>query len=166
MKENKKEAAFIAIYAKDFQPWLKVKDIEEESKVKKVNLVLMLNRWDGYTGFPGGLIEQGENSITGAIRETFEEIDYEILNLTSLKHITTNKLSETTVHLYAIEVSVREIFNIQKNLTNAVDYGSEIMGSNLVILNDLKNGKGFNTFKNTPMPEKVQEDLEKLRKFI
>jgi len=166
MNKNKKEAAFIAIYAKDFQPWLKVKDIEEESKVKKVNLVLMLNRWDGYTGFPGGLIELGEDNITGAIRETFEEIDYKILNSNSLKHISTNVLPEITVYLYAIEVSVIEIFNIQKNLTNAIDYGSEIMGSNLVILNDLKDNKGFFTFKKTPMPKKVLKDLEILRKLI
>jgi hypothetical protein len=59
-----------------------------------------------------------------------------------------------------------EIFNIQKNLINAIDYGSEIMGSNLVILNDLKDNKGFSTFKHTPMPNKVLEDLEILRKLI
>lgn len=61
MKKNliEQEASFIAIYAKNYQPWLKVPKINEANRTKKVDLVLMVNRWDGMVDFPCGLVEKG-----------------------------------------------------------------------------------------------------------
>jgi len=164
---SEKEASFIAIYAKNYQPWLKVPKINEENRTKKVDIVLMVNRWDGMVGFPGGLVEKGEDTKISAIRETIEEINYQV-NSDKLKFFCAHNLKEKklTTHLYGIEVSIEEIFKIQQNIFSAVDYGSEIMGSNLVILNNLHITKGFQKFIESPMPESVKEELLFIKKVI
>ena len=160
-----KKASFLAIYAKDYQPWLNVKNIPLEHRQTKVNVLLMLNRWDGLTGFPGGLIDPGEDSKEAMKREVFEEIGYKV----DLNKIDNNLLSDRTIDnnlemtLYSLEVSPTELFDIQKNMYSAKDYGSEIMGSNIVILTELNNGNCFGNFKQTPMPKFVLEDIELLR---
>ncbi|XP_049804302.1 U8 snoRNA-decapping enzyme-like isoform X2 [Schistocerca nitens] len=91
--------------------------------------VLMQMRFDGYIGFPGGLIDEGEDVITGLNRELVEEMNISPTRnlIKDENHIVShwNKSTKLVLNFYAVEVTMDELFHIEKNSVFAHDYGTE-----------------------------------------
>ncbi|KAG8312843.1 U8 snoRNA-decapping enzyme [Homalodisca vitripennis] len=90
----------------------------------------MQMRFDGNLGFPGGLVDAGEDSIKALNRELTEE-----MNLDTSKHSVSESSYVVThwsiskrlcLHFYALEVSLAELYEIEKRALLAKDYGSEV----------------------------------------
>ncbi|XP_039283937.1 U8 snoRNA-decapping enzyme-like isoform X1 [Nilaparvata lugens] len=113
--------------------------------------VLMQMRFDGYLGFPGGLVDPGEDVIHGLNRELEEE-----MNLDLSKHKVTEKdfvfsqhssSRELTLHFYALETTLPELEKIEAGVHQAKDYGSEVLGLVRVPLYTMRDGfRGFPAF--------------------
>lgn len=90
----------------------------------------MQMRFDGNLGFPGGLVDPGEDSVEALNRELTEE-----MNLDGSKHEITEACyivshwsisKRLCLHFYALEVTLSELFEIEKSALLAKDYGSEV----------------------------------------
>ncbi|XP_066992707.1 U8 snoRNA-decapping enzyme [Anabrus simplex] len=113
--------------------------------------VLMQMRFDGYIGFPGGLIDEGEDLVHGLNRELVEEInlDIEKVPVQEEHYIVShwNSKQQLSLHFYAREVSLEDFKQIEQNSLLADDYGSEVMGLLRVPLYTMGDGyRGFPTF--------------------
>lgn len=69
-----RNAAFLAIHAAA-RPY---ENYEEAPQLRGacVPMAVMMHRWDGRIGFPGGYAEEGEEPLQTALREAFEEIQF------------------------------------------------------------------------------------------
>ncbi|XP_047001221.1 U8 snoRNA-decapping enzyme-like [Schistocerca americana] len=115
--------------------------------------VLMQMRFDGYIGFPGGLIDEGEDVITGLNRELVEEMNISPTRnlIKDENHIVShwNKSTKLVLNFYAVEVTMDELFHIEKNSVFAHDYGTEVLGTLRVPLYTMGDGyRGFPNFLN------------------
>ncbi|XP_034243642.1 U8 snoRNA-decapping enzyme-like [Thrips palmi] len=125
--------------------------------------VLMQMRFDGHVGFPGGLIEDGEEPIHGLIREMDEEINFlpQKDEVNEISHVGSywNSSEKILLHFYALEVSQSRIREIERKALEAHDYGGEVMGTFRVPLYTMHDGvRGFPTFlKNSFIGNACQE---------
>lgn len=122
--------------------------------VNQRGVVLMELRFDGYLGFPGGLITRKETRTFGLNRELGEELNWRGKSFKDgpikEKHYQSthvDELKKLVLHFYAIEVNEKEINNIEKNYMSSVDLGNETFGLVRVPLYTLKDGyRGFPAF--------------------
>ncbi|XP_045166582.2 U8 snoRNA-decapping enzyme-like [Mercenaria mercenaria] len=113
--------------------------------------ILMQLRFDGLLGFPGGLVDPGEDPVTGLNREMHEEIALD-LNKHSFKdenHSVTflHEKKKLVLHFYIKEVTLEEFKGIEEKCPQAHEYGIETLGSfrpPLFTMGD--NFRGFPTF--------------------
>lgn len=88
-------------------------------------------RYDGYFGFPGGLIDNGEDFVKAVNREMAEE-----MNLDTTLHSVNNddyiishwsEKKNIALHFYKLKVTMTELIEIEKRALLAHDYGSEVI---------------------------------------
>ena len=88
-------------------------------------------RYDGYFGFPGGLIDAGEDFVTAVNREMAEE-----MNLDTTKHLVNeddhvishwSEKKNLALHFYKLKVNLTEFIEIERRALLARDYGSEVI---------------------------------------
>lgn len=91
----------------------------------------MQMRFDGYIGFPGGLVDPGEDDVTSLNRELVEEINLDLSkhSITSKDHMIShyNTKNHILLHFYAIEVTMKDLEEIEKRTHQAEDYGTEVI---------------------------------------
>lgn len=75
--ENR-DVVFLAIYCDDSKPWIDYNGLSKEDRGKNIPLVFMIVRWDGYIGFAGGKVDEGETLIQALCRESKEEINFDV----------------------------------------------------------------------------------------
>lgn len=90
----------------------------------------MQMRFDGLLGFPGGLVDPGEDPVAGLNRELHEEIDLD-LSLYSFKddhHLVTflQEKKKLVLHFYIQEVTLIQFREIEAKCTSAHEYGIEV----------------------------------------
>jgi U8 snoRNA-decapping enzyme len=124
--------------------------IPYEGATHKVPVVMMIDRWDGFVGFPGGKVEASDESLIKALRrEVFEEIglsigqDYAEKNLEPLA---TFKLGGAFIHSYALHMPYEEMKRVAANAFNSQHFGGEITGIKLTHITDYGNSQGFPQF--------------------
>lgn len=87
-------------------------------------------RYDGYFGFPGGLIDDGEDFVTAVNREMAEEmnLDTSIYSVSHDDHVISHwsEKKNLTLHFYKLKVNMPELIEIEKCALLARDYGSEV----------------------------------------
>lgn len=88
-------------------------------------------RYDGYFGFPGGLIDDDEDFINAINRELSEEMNLNtsIHAVNHDDHIISHwsEKRKISLHFYKLKVTMTELIEIEKNALLARDYGSEVI---------------------------------------
>lgn len=166
--KGKKDAVFLAIYVEEISPWKYFKD--EIVKVK-CPAVIMIDRWDGRMGFPGGTRKDGETLKQTLLREIKEEIGITVKQ--DKVHPIASHESKICTHLYGLKVLEIEFLHIYYHILNnfsrsillhAYEEGdeshfiSEITGIKIVPLIQHE-GKGMNHFINNHFAGSGKEDL-------
>lgn len=168
---EKKNAVFLAIYVESISPWKYFKD---DMQHLKCPALIMIDRWDGRMGFPGGTVNEGENLIDALVREIKEEIGITI-KPSQVAPIVTHENRYVT-HLYGLKVLEAEFLHIYYHILNnfsrsillhAYEEGdeshfmSEITGIKIVPLIQHEN-KGIKKFVENAFAGATREDLDVL----
>lgn len=91
----------------------------------------MQMRFDGYIGFPGGLVDAGEDDVSSLNRELKEELNLDLSKhkITPKEYIIShyNKNTGIGLHFYALEMTLEELNEVERRSFLAKDYGSEVL---------------------------------------
>jgi len=169
ISEEKKNAVFLAIYTKEVAPW---KYFMDEMKHTICPAVIMIDRWDGRMGFPGGTLEEGEPLLDALVREIKEEIGIRV-KPDKVKEVVSFDNEKIVTHLYALEVHEVEFLHIYYHILNNFarsilkhayeeddesHFMSEITGIKIVPIVKHHN-KGINKFLQNSFAGSSKEDL-------
>jgi len=93
-------------------------------------LVNMQMRFDGKLGFPGGLIDDGEDVVAALNREIKEEMGEGLPTVRQQDWICThhNIQNKIILHFFCKEVSEEEFLVLEGNANKAVEFGVEVLG--------------------------------------
>ena len=97
----------MAIYVNAISPW---KYFNDDIKHMRCPAIIMIDRWDGRMGFPGGTVDEGEDLLDALVREVKEEIGITV-KPEKVRPIATHA-GKLTTHLYALEVLEIEFLHI------------------------------------------------------
>jgi len=165
---GKKDAVFLAIYVDAISPWKYFKD-----EILKIQCpaVIMIDRWDGRMGFPGGTRNEGESIIETLVREIKEEIGITVKP--DKVHPIASHEAKIVTHLYGLKVMEIEFLHIYYHILNnfsrsillhAYEEGdeshfmSEITGIKIVPIVEHA-GKGINHFIGNHFAGSSREEL-------
>lgn len=165
---NERNAAFVAFYAKNIQPYKDYHHAGRKLKQLKTTYVLMMGRSDGTLGFIGGMVEEGESLEEAAYRETYEEVHYKI-NPYKLMPVTTyNIFTDFNAHLFAYDCeNLEELKQIYRQSVEAEHFISETTGLIFVPMTDFNSkGNGFTNIAMGKMFGSVREELFSLRNYL
>lgn len=172
---QKKDAVFIAIYSREISPWKYFKD---NAKDVVCPGVIMIDRWDGRMGFPGGGADKNESLEEALKREVKEEIGIRI-RVDKIHSIASHEWKIRT-HLFGLEVQEMEFMHIYYHILNnfarsillhaydevdASRFLSETTGIKIVPIVRHHN-KGINLFVDNSFAGSAKEDLEVFIKEI
>jgi U8 snoRNA-decapping enzyme len=172
---DKKDAVFLAIYVDAISPWRYFKD---DMQHLKCPALIMIDRWDGRMGFPGGTVNEGESLLEALVRETKEEIGITIK--ADKVHPIASHETRIVTHLYGLKVLEAEFLHIYYHilsnfsrsiLLHAYEEGdnshfmSEITGIKIVPLLQHEN-KGINRFIENSFAGSSKEDLNVLLREV
>ncbi|MFH1949544.1 MAG: NUDIX hydrolase [Pseudomonadota bacterium] len=165
---NKKNAVFLAIYVKEISPW---KYFNDDIKSMRCPAIIMIDRWDGRMGFPGGTVDEGESLIDALVREVKEEIGITVKP--DKVHAIASHEWKIATHLYGLEVQEAEFLHIYYHILNnfsrsillhAYEEGdkshfmSEITGIKIIPLVQHA-GKGINYFLENSFAGSAKNEL-------
>jgi U8 snoRNA-decapping enzyme len=165
----KKNAVFLAIYVKEISPWKYFKD---EISRMKCPAVIMIDRWDGRIGFPGGTMEPDEPILDALKREIKEEIGINVKR--DKVHPIASHEWKICTHFYGLEVNELEFLHIYYHILNnfsrsillhAYEEGdesrfmSETTGIKIVPIIEHA-GKGINKFLENSFAGATKQDFE------
>lgn len=168
VSSDKKNTAFLAMFVREMSPWRYFKD---QAHIK-CPAVIMIDRWDGRMGFPGGTLEEGESLKEGLRREIKEEIGLKI-KTEKLMPVVSHEWKITS-HLFALELIEVEFlhiyYHILSNFSRSIllhsheeaddsHFLSEITGIKIVPILT-QDGKGINKFLENGFAGCGKEDLE------
>lgn len=166
---DKKNAVFLAIYVKEISPWKYFKD---EISHMKCPAVIMIDRWDGRVGFPGGTMEVEEPILDALKREIKEEIGINVKR--DKVHPIASHEWKICTHFYGLEVNELEFLHIYYHILNnfsrsillhAYEEGdksrfmSETTGIKIVPIMEHA-GKGINKFLENSFAGATKQDFE------
>lgn len=167
----KKNAVFLAIYIESISPWKYFKDDMQHIKCPAL---IMIDRWDGRMGFPGGTVNEGEHLMEALVREIKEEVGITVKP--DQVHPIASHENRIVTHLYGLKVLEAEFLHIYYHILNnfsrsillhAYEEGdeshfmSEITGIKIVPLIHHDN-KGINRFLENSFAGATREDLDVL----
>ncbi len=176
ISNEKKNAVFLAIFAKEISPWKYFQD--DNAQHIKCPAVIMIDRWDGRNGFPGGTLNDGETLMEALKREIKEEIgirirEDKVFGVSSFDF-------KIRTHLFAMEVIEMEFMHIYYHILNNFSrsillhayqegddshFMSEITGIKIVPIINI-NGKGIERFLENNFAGATKEDLKVFMKEV
>jgi len=153
---EKNNAVFLAIYTDEIAPW---KYFIDDMQQHVCPAVIMIDRWDGRMGFPGGTVEKDEPLLDALVREIKEEIGIRVRK-EKVKGVISQENHKLVTHLFALHVNELEFLHIYYHILNNFSrsilnhayesedeshFMSEITGIKIVPIIE-HNGKGINKF--------------------
>lgn len=152
----KRNSAFCLFYAPTPTPYITYHEVPKKNRGQNIPLVLMMMRWDGYIGFPGGSVDKGETILEAMVRELSEEINCPKVFLKEDKFkplITlTDHHGTGHVHSFSQEVTQDDLMALVRESTLGPQFFAETQGLFAVqIANFHHNGKlkgGIGAFVN------------------
>jgi len=153
---EKDNAVFLAIYTDEISPW---KYFMDDMQQTVCPAVIMIDRWDGRMGFPGGTLEKDEPLLDALVREIKEEIGIRVKK-DKVKGVVSQENYKIATHLFALHVNELEFLHIYYHILNNFSrsilnhayesadkshFMSEITGIKIVPIVE-HNGKGINKF--------------------
>lgn len=166
--KDKTNAVFLAIYVNEISPW---KYFDDHIKSLKCPAIIMIDRWDGRMGFPGGTVNEGESLVDALVREVKEEVGITV-KPDKVRPIASHEWKIAT-HLYGLEVQEAEFLHIYYHILNnfsrsillhAYEEGdeshfmSEITGIKIIPLVQHA-GKGINLFLQNSFAGSAKNEL-------
>ncbi|XP_061830077.1 U8 snoRNA-decapping enzyme [Nerophis lumbriciformis] len=118
------------------------------------HIILMQMRFDGLLGFPGGFVNQSQESLeAGLCRELMEEVGV-ALSVSEDDHMDARRAPGTSpscprliTHFYAKKLEEEQIREVEKaSASTAKDHGQEVLGMVRVPLYTTKGGGGLSSF--------------------
>jgi len=170
LNKDKKNAVFLAIYTDEISPW---KYFKYEIEQIRCPAVIMIDRWDGRIGFPGGTLEEDESLLEALKREIYEEIGIKV-RINQVTNIVSHENEKLTTHCYGLRVNELEFLHIYYHILNNFarsilkhayeeedksHFMSEITGIKIVPIFQHKD-KGINKFLENSFAGSSKEDLE------
>jgi len=142
---GKQQVAFAAIHTNGtYDP---TRYLPKQSRGVNIPLVLMLMRWDGFIGFPGGGVNRSETLVEGLCRETLEEIDYALDTKRLLPMVSYTDDRETVnVHCYSYKVCTDEMKDIIRQATFSDRFLIEHQGCFAAQVAEFEGVNGFAQF--------------------
>lgn len=166
---DKENAVFLVIYVKEIAPWKYFKD---DIKHIKCPAIIMIDRWDGRMGFPGGGIKEGETPKQALKREIKEEIGIKIEE--NKVHSISSHEWKIVTHFYGLEVDELDFLHIYNQILNNYSrsillhafekedesrFMCETTGIKIVPIIEHA-GKGINKFLKNEFAGATKQDLE------
>ena len=170
INHNKKNAVFLSIYTKEIAPW---KYFNDDIKHTRCPAVIMIDRWDGRIGFPGGTLEKDELLLDALVREIKEEVGISV-RPEKVKGVVSHDNEKIVTHLFALEVNELEFLHIYYHILNNFSrsilnhayeeadeshFMSEITGIKIVPIVK-HNNKGINKFLENSFAGSSKEDFK------
>lgn len=131
-----------------------------------IPLVLMLMRWDGLIGFPGGNVEKEESLHSALKRELLEEINYEIDLKDNVQVLCSLSNNERTIHCFTQEVTLDKFKEIIKNSMNATGFLKETQGCFGVQIANFENDFGIKAFSKNNFKGTAFLEFNKLLSYL
>jgi len=110
---NKTNAVFLVIYVEKIAIWKYFKDQNTDITSPAI---IMIDRWDGRMGFPGGTLEPNETLKDALAREIKEEIGISVK--TEKLQSVVSFSQKVNSHLFALKVNEIEFFHIYYHILN------------------------------------------------
>ena len=161
---GKKNGAFVTLTAMA-QLYLDYEDpgMTKEYKETYYPVVLMVNRWDGRVGFPGGFVDGDESLLEAAKRELIEEAGLSGNRDFQLRELCSHEAERIIVHAYHCDlgkVTKESLVDILRRALNAEHVVAEGTLA-WMHLADYGRGKGrTNLLNNNMLALAVKEELE------
>lgn len=165
IEDGKSQSVFLILFARECQVYKYYYETGSKQREMLIPLVLMQLRWDGTLGFPGGLVNKGEDLIKALMRESEEELAF-IINkkpIKEIKPLSTYADDSIDIHSYYLEVNYEEIKKVQQNSFLAKHFYSENQGCILPQIADFE-GKGIKSFLTNKFYLTAREELKDLIK--
>ncbi|XP_068218271.1 U8 snoRNA-decapping enzyme-like [Palaemon carinicauda] len=106
-------------------------------------LVMMHLRFDGTFGFPGGLIEPGEDAVIGVNREMAEEIGWDsAVHAVTWENYHSSQVDhdkKLVLHFFITKITESQYVALEKKCLSAHEYGNEVFGTIRVPLYTMPN---------------------------
>lgn len=120
--------------------------VTEDNRDTWFKVALMVQRWDGRLGFPGGFGEEGETLEEGALRELHEEVGFVPADNLTLSPLCSHSYKNSVLHCFHLDLGKVTYGYLQNVLLKAAVAKHAIIEGTAtwVHLQDYGNGKGIN----------------------
>jgi U8 snoRNA-decapping enzyme len=156
------DMVFGAIYCEAATPNRYYTGVPKERRGDKIPLVLMLLRWDGCIGFPGGKVDSGEDLETALKRELREEINFNV-DLRKAKLLCSLATESNDRHIHCYEYNVGDESWFRHAITQAAQaehFLSESQGCFGVQIAHFEGGGGIYDFLKNNFKATAKMELE------
>lgn len=140
----KKTAVFLAVTT-EYPVYANYPEVADEHRNTVIPLLLMMSRWDGHIGFPGGYAEPNETLRETCVREAYEELGITLTaeEIHKLGAVSLHETDDKTIVLFTLHVEMDRALEMMHGVRYAPHFLSETCGVMLqqVANFDMGNGK-------------------------